>query len=307
MVAGLFNFMNAMTLICGNKILDLSRPAVMGIVNVTPDSFSDGGQLYLNEKVDLDKTLQTVESMLADGADIIDIGGESTRPGASPVTTQQELDRVLPVVQAVSERFDALISVDTSTAQVITEAAEAGAHLINDVRALQREGALQAAVAARLPVCLMHMQNQPGSMQSNPSYVDVVTEVLDFLQQRKQTCLDAGITGEQILLDPGFGFGKTLEHNLALAGSLDRFVDTGQSLLLGVSRKTMIGQLINSNMDSRLTGSVTMALLMAQSVAQRRAQTGCSSGMILRVHDVRETVQALAVWQQTTNFKDEII
>jgi dihydropteroate synthase len=299
--------MNAMTLICGNKTLDLSRPAVMGIVNITPDSFSDGGQLYTGEKVDVDKTLQAVESMLAEGADIIDIGGESTRPGASPISSQQELDRVMPVVRAVSARFDALISVDTSTAQVITEASQAGAHMINDVRALQREGALEAAAATGLPVCLMHMQNQPDSMQSNPSYIDVVTEVLDFLQQRKQACLNVGIASEQILLDPGFGFGKTLEHNLALFDALDRFVDTGHPLLLGVSRKTMIGQMLNSKVDNRLIGSVTMALLMAQSVAQRRAQIGCSNGMILRVHDVQETVQALTIWQRTIDFKTEIM
>lgn len=299
--------MNAMTLICGTKSLDLSRPAVMGIVNITPDSFSDGGQLYTGEKVDVDKTLQAVESMLAEGADIIDIGGESTRPGASPISSQQELDRVIPVVQAVSARFDALISVDTSTAQVITEASQAGAHMINDVRALQREGALEAAAATGLPVCLMHMQNQPDSMQSSPSYIDVVTEVLDFLQQRKQACLNVGIASEQILLDPGFGFGKTLEHNLALFDALGRFVDTGHPLLLGVSRKTMIGQMLNSNVDNRLIGSVTMALLMAQSVAQRRARTGCPSGMILRVHDVQETVQALTVWQRTIDFKNETI
>jgi dihydropteroate synthase len=299
--------MNAMTLICGNKKLDLSRPAVMGIVNITPDSFSDGGQLYTGEKVDVDKTLQAVESMLAEGADIIDIGGESTRPGASPISSQQELDRVIPVVRAVSARFDALISVDTSTAQVITEASQAGAHMINDVRALQREGALEAAAATGLPVCLMHMQNQPDSMQSSPSYIDVVTEVLDFLQQRKQACLNVGIASEQILLDPGFGFGKTLEHNLALFDALDRFVNTGHPLLLGVSRKTMIGQMLNSKVDNRLIGSVTMALLMAQSVAQRRAQTGCSNGMILRVHDVQETVQALTVWQRTIDSKTEIM
>lgn len=298
--------MNAMTLICGNKTLDLSRPAVMGIVNITPDSFSDGGQLYTGEKVDVDKTLQAVESMLAEGADIIDIGGESTRPGASPISSQQELDRVMPVVRAVSARFDALISVDTSTAQVITEASQAGAHMINDVRALQSEGALEAAAATGLPVCLMHMQNQPDSMQSNPSYIDVVTEVLDFLQQRKQACLNVGIASEQILLDPGFGFGKTLEHNLVLFDALDRFVDTGHPLLLGVSRKTMIGQMLNSKVDNRLIGSVTMALLMAQSVAQRRAQIGCSNGMILRVHDVQETVQALTIWQRTIDFKTEI-
>jgi dihydropteroate synthase len=295
--------MHAMTLTCGGKLLDLSRPAVMGILNITPDSFSDGGQLYLGEKIDLDKTLYTVESMLASGADIIDIGGESTRPGASPVSVEQELDRVIPVLQAIQARFDALISVDTSTAQVIKDAASNGANLINDVRALQREGALEAAAASGLPVCLMHMQNQPDTMQRNPVYTDVVTEVLTFLQQRKQACEAAGIASEQILLDPGFGFGKTLQHNLALFHALDRFVDTGHSLLLGVSRKSMIGQLLGSNVDERLIGSVTMALLMAQSAVQRRAQMDGQSGIILRVHDVLETVQALTIWHRTMEFK----
>jgi len=295
--------MHAMTLTCGGKLLDLSRPAVMGILNITPDSFSDGGQLYLGEKIDLDKTLYTVESMLASGADIIDIGGESTRPGASPVSVEQELDRVIPVLQAIKARFDALISVDTSTAQVIKDAASNGANLINDVRALQREGALEAAAASGLPVCLMHMQNQPDTMQRNPVYTDVVTEVLTFLQQRKQACQAAGIASEQILLDPGFGFGKTLQHNLALFHALDRFVDTGHSLLLGVSRKSMIGQLLGSNVDERLIGSVTMALLMAQSAVQRRAQMDGQSGIILRVHDVLETVQALTIWHRTMEFK----
>jgi len=295
--------MHAMTLTCGGKLLDLSRPAVMGILNITPDSFSDGGQLYLGEKIDLDKTLHTVESMLASGADIIDIGGESTRPGASPVSVEQELDRVIPALQAIKARFDALISVDTSTAQVIKDAASNGANLINDVRALQREGALEAAAASGLPVCLMHMQNQPDTMQRNPVYTDVVTEVLTFLQQRKQACQAAGIASEQILLDPGFGFGKTLQHNLALFHALDRFVDTGHSLLLGVSRKSMIGQLLGSNVDERLIGSVTMALLMAQSAVQRRAQMDGQSGIILRVHDVLETVQALTIWHRTMEFK----
>jgi len=295
--------MHAMTLTCGGKLLDLSRPAVMGILNITPDSFSDGGQLYLGEKIDLDKTLYTVESMLASGADIIDIGGESTRPGASPVSVEQELDRVIPVLQAIQARFDALISVDTSTAQVIKDAASNGANLINDVRALQREGALEAAAASGLPVCLMHMQNQPDTMQRNPVYTDVVTEVLTFLQQRKQACQAAGIASEQILLDPGFGFGKTLQHNLALFHALDRFVDTGHSLLLGVSRKSMIGQLLGSNVDERLIGSVTMALLMAQSAVQRRAQMDGQSGIILRVHDVLESVQALTIWHRTMEFK----
>ena len=286
--------MNAMTLNCGNKTLDLSRPAVMGIVNITPDSFSDGGQLYADNALDLDKTFNAVEQMLADGADIIDIGGESTRPGAAAVSQQQELDRVMPVVQGIKARFDALISVDTSTAEVIRESASAGVHMINDVRALQREGALEAAAQSGLPVCLMHMQNRPDNMQDSPSYSDVVTEVINFLLQRKQACLDAGIASDQILLDPGFGFGKTLDHNLALFKALDQFAATGHPLLVGVSRKTMIGQLLDSDVDQRLIGSVTMALLAAQVAVQNIN----SQGLILRVHDVLETVQALTIWQR---------
>ncbi len=294
--------MNKKRLICGDKVLDLSRPAVMGILNITPDSFSDGGNLYSGSSVDLSKTLYAVEQMLTAGADIIDVGGESTRPGAAEVSGQQELDRVLPVVQGIASRFDALISVDTSTAEVIKQAAGLGAHMINDVRALQREGALAAAVASGLPVCLMHMQNQPKSMQDNPTYGDVVADVLEFLQQRKQICLDAGIASDQIVLDPGFGFGKTLEHNLALFAGLDRFSDDGSAVLVGVSRKTMIGQLIDSTLDStvdkRLVGSVTMALLAAQSLVS------AGGSIILRVHDVLETVQALTVWQQVKQFQD---
>mgnify|MGYP003919811965 FL=1 len=270
----------------------------MGIVNITPDSFSDGGQLYAGNALDLDKTFNTVEKMLADGADIIDIGGESTRPGAAAVSQQQELDRVMPVVQGIKARFDALISVDTSTAEVIRESASAGVHIINDVRALQREGALEAAAKSGLPVCLMHMQNRPDNMQDSPSYNNVVSEVLDFLRQRKQACLDAGIASDQILLDPGFGFGKTLDHNLALFKALDQFAATGHPLLVGVSRKTMIGQLLDSDVDQRLIGSVTMALLAAQTVAKKAAQNSNSQGLILRVHDVLETVQALTIWQR---------
>jgi len=289
--------MNAMTLNCGSKVLDLSRPAVMGILNITPDSFSDGGQLYAGIALDLGKTFKAAEKMLADGADIIDIGGESTRPGAAAVSQQQELDRVMPVLQGIAERFDALISVDTSTAQVIREAARGGAHMINDVRALQREGALEAATQSGLPVCLMHMQNRPDNMQASPSYSDVVAEVIEFLLQRKQACLGAGIASDQILLDPGFGFGKTLDHNLALFKALDQFAATGHPLLVGVSRKTMIGQLLDLDVDQRLIGSVTMALLAAQTLA--------SQGLILRVHDVLETVQALTIWQSVNKLKDE--
>ncbi len=269
----------------------------MGIVNITPDSFSDGGELFAGNALNLDKTYNTVEQMLADGADIIDIGGESTRPGAAAVSQQQELDRVMPVVQGINARFDALISVDTSTAQVIRESADAGVHMINDVRALQREGALEAAAESGLPVCLMHMQNSPDNMQNNPSYGDDLAEVIDFLLQRKQACLNAGIASEQILFDPGFGFGKSLEHNLSLFKALEQFSDTGHPLLVGVSRKTMIGQLLDSGIDQRLIGSVTMALLAAQTVAQTEAQNINSQGLILRVHDVLETVQALTIWQ----------
>ena len=282
---------------CRGKILDLSRPAVMGIVNITPDSFSDGGALYSSGQLDLSKTLVEVESMLEAGADIIDIGGESTRPGAEPVTCTQELDRVMPIVEAVISRFDTIVSVDTSTAQVIDQVAAAGAHLINDVRALQREGALAAAAASGLPVCLMHMQNQPDSMQNNPQYQAVVTEVNDFLQQRKQACVEAGISAEQILLDPGFGFGKTLEHNLELFSGLDSLVKMGHPVLVGVSRKSMIGQMLEASVEERLIGSVTMAVLAAQTVQSAQGS------LILRVHDVKETVQALRTWQYIQNFQ----
>jgi dihydropteroate synthase len=278
---------------CGSKTLDLTRPAVMGILNITPDSFSDGGALYSGDKLDQSKTLYAVEAMLADGADIIDIGGESTRPGAAAVTTEQELERVMPVLEAVAGRFDTFISVDTSTAQVITEAAKAGAHIINDVRALQREGALSAAAATGLPVCLMHMQNQPDSMQKNPQYDDVVAEVVEILYQRKQDCIEAGIVADQIMLDPGFGFGKTLDHNLSLFNGLAQLAQAGQPILVGVSRKSMIGQMLNSEVDQRLIGSVTMAVLAAQRVCAEQGS------LILRVHDVKETVQALRVWQAT--------
>ena len=278
---------------CGTKHLDLSRPSIMGIVNVTPDSFSDGGELYDNAQLDLSKTLKVIEKMLADGADIIDIGGESTRPGAAVVSTQQELDRVIPVLEAVVERFDALVSVDTSTAEVITESSKKGASLINDVRALGREGALAAAASSQLPICLMHMQNQPQTMQIEPTYTDVVAEVLAFLDERKYICMKAGIDSQKIILDPGFGFGKTLAHNLTLFGAIDQFVATGHPVLVGVSRKTMIGQMLGlENTDERLMGSVALALLAAQRGAA-----------ILRVHDVLETRQAIDVWKIT--IKDE--
>jgi dihydropteroate synthase len=278
---------------CGNKILDLSCVSVMGILNVTPDSFSDAGHFYSSGKLDQSKALHAVEAMLADGADIIDIGGESTRPGATPVSVQEELDRVIPVLQAVKSRFDCLVSVDTSSAKVITAAAGADANIINDVRALQREGALRAAADTRLPLCLMHMQNQPSSMQNSPEYIDVVAEVLMFFEQRKQDCLAVGIAADRILLDPGFGFGKTLDHNLSLFNGLDQLAARGHPVLVGVSRKSMIGQLLGSSVDERLIGSVTMAVLAAQKIS------AVQGSLILRVHDVKETVQGLKVWQKS--------
>lgn len=274
---------------CGDKILDLSTPSVMGVVNLTPDSFSDGGQLHTDHQLNTSKILYKVEAMLKDGADIIDLGGESTRPGAEPVSAQQELERVIPVLQALGANFDTIFSIDTSTPQVMGEAAEAGAHLINDVRALRREGAVQAAMDSGLPVCLMHMQNEPKSMQQNPEYRDVVSEVIDFLNHRKQQCLAAGIKESQILLDPGFGFGKTLQHNLALFDGLDQLAKQQHPIVVGVSRKSMIGQLLDVDVDERLIGSVTMAVLAAQKIQ------AAGGAVILRVHDVRETAQALRV------------
>ena len=265
----------------------------MAVLNVTPDSFSDGGQLFSNQLVDKDRVLATVEAMINDGADIIDVGGESTRPGAEPVSVQQELDRVMPVLELLSANFDSIFSVDTSTPEVMQQAAASGAHLINDVRALQRPSALEAASSLNLPVCLMHMQNQPKTMQQQPDYKDVVAEVTEFLRQRKLLCIDAGIKSEQILLDPGFGFGKTLEHNLSLFAALPKLAAYKHPIVVGVSRKSMIGQIINTEVNDRLIGSVTIAVLAAQKIYR------AGGSMILRVHDVKETKQAIQVWQAT--------
>lgn len=282
-----------MQLKCGTKTLDLSSPAIMAVLNVTPDSFSDGGQLFSNQLVDKDRVLATVEAMINDGADIIDVGGESTRPGAEPVSVQQELDRVMPVLELLSANFDSILSVDTSTPEVMQQAAVSGAHLINDVRALQRPEALETVSRLNLPVCLMHMQNQPKTMQQQPDYKDVVAEVTEFLRQRKLLCIDAGIKSEKILLDPGFGFGKTLEHNLSLFAALPELAAYKHPIVVGVSRKTMIGQIINTEVNDRLIGSVTMAVLAAQKIYR------AGGSMILRVHDVKETKQAIQVWQAT--------
>ncbi len=264
---------------CAGKILDLRQPAVMGVLNVTPDSFSDGGRYTL-----LDTALRRADAMVAEGAAIIDVGGESTRPGAPPVSVQEELDRVLPVVERLAQELPIPISVDTSKPEVMREAARAGAGLINDVWALRQPGALEAAAASGLPVCLMHMLGEPATMQQEPRYVDVVTEVRAFLAERVQACMAAGIPRERILVDPGFGFGKTLEHNLSLLRYLDSFTDMAAGVLAGVSRKSMIGLLLNAPVGERLAGSLAAAVIAAWQGAH-----------VIRAHDVRETVQALRV------------
>ena len=265
---------------CGDKTLDLSRPKIMGILNVTPDSFSDGGRF-----LGLDKALEHAESMLAAGADILDVGGESTRPGAADVSVQQELDRILPVIEAINTRFDTIISLDTSKSAVIQEGAGAGARLINDVRALREPDALETAVKTGLPVCLMHMQGQPRSMQQAPEYSDVLAEVTQFLMDRRQVCIDAGIPASQIVIDPGFGFGKNLEHNLTLLQGLETLCDNAP-VLIGLSRKRMFANILNNDSVSRVVASVTAALLCVQRGAS-----------IVRVHDVEETAHALAVYR----------
>lgn len=269
---------------CGKHKLDLSHPLVMGILNTTPDSFSDGGNSYIGSRLSLDLALRRAEQLLAEGAAIIDVGGESTRPGAATVSEQEELDRVVPVVEGLVDKLDAVVSVDTSTAAVIRESANKGASMINDVRALQREGALNAVAATNLPVCLMHMQGQPKTMQVNPAYTDVVDDVRQFLMERVSTCVSTGIARERIILDPGFGFGKTLAHNLALLQRLAELGDTGLPLLVGMSRKSMLSQLLNRSLDERLPGSLALAMLAAQRGAA-----------IIRVHDVAATVDVLKV------------
>lgn len=252
----------------------------MGILNLTPDSFSDGGRFLAR-----DAALRHAEEMLAQGAAIIDIGGESTRPGAHPVSIGQELDRVLPVVEALAGEIGAPISVDTFKPEVMREAVAAGAGMINDILALQAPGALQAAAEAAVPVCLMHMQGEPRTMQTDPHYGDVVAEVLQFLTERRDACLAAGIRRDRIVLDPGFGFGKTLEHNLALLRHLDQFPALDAPILVGISRKSMIGTLLGgAPVDQRVQGSVAAAV-----VAVMRGAA------IIRTHDVRETVDALKV------------
>ena len=272
-----------MKLYANNKCLDLSFPQIMGILNFTPDSFSDSGQFF-----SLDKALFQVEKMLKEGATIIDIGGESTRPMAEEVPETEELQRVIPLVEAVQKRFDCWISVDTSKAIVMQEAAKVGMDLINDIRALREPGALEIAGQLNLPTCIMHMQGQPRTMQTNPHYDDVVQDVYQFLETRTQACLEAGIAKENIIWDMGFGFGKTVQHNYKLLQQLAQFCKSGYPILAGLSRKSMIGAVLDKPVTERVVGSVAGALIAAQNGAT-----------ILRVHDVAATADALKVWQAT--------
>lgn len=258
-------------------MLGIDFPAVMGILNVTPDSFSDGGLYHTS-----DAALNHARQMIADGADIIDVGGESTRPGAAPVTVDEELGRVIPVIESLRREFDIPISVDTSTPAVMAAASLAGANLINDVRALRRPGALEAAAQTGLPVCLMHMQGEPDTMQADPYYDDLLGEISAFFVESMERCEAAGISRERIVLDPGFGFGKTPEHNLTLLNRLDEFLGLGRPLMMGLSRKSTIGKVLGAEMEERLIGSIAGAVIAVLRGAS-----------IVRVHDVAETVQAV--------------
>ncbi|PEI03931.1 dihydropteroate synthase [Pantoea agglomerans] len=276
-----------MKLFARDSHLDLSFPHVMGILNVTPDSFSDGGKH--NALVD---ALTHTNEMVNAGATIIDVGGESTRPGADEVSVEEELERVIPVIDAIAQRFEVWISVDTSKADVIREAARVGAHIINDVRSLSEPDALEAAVAAGLPVCLMHMQGEPRTMQQAPVYENILSEVDTYFAQQIARCEAAGMKKEQLILDPGFGFGKNLSHNYELLAHLSDFHHFGLPLLVGMSRKSMIGQLLNVGPSQRLTGSLSCAVIAAMQGAQ-----------IIRAHDVKETAEAMRVVEATRRAK----
>lgn len=263
------------------KTLILDRPHVMGILNMTPDSFSDGGKFNA-----LDLALEHADKMIAAGVSIIDIGGESTRPGAPEVTLDDELSRVIPIIKAIRAKYDVWISIDTSKAEVMRQAVEAGADLINDVRALQEPGALEVAAKAQVPVCIMHMQGQPRTMQTSPHYQDVLADVKLFLEDRIAACERVGIARTNIILDPGFGFGKTIEHNYYLLAHLDAFHQLGLPILAGMSRKSMIFKLLNKKPAECMVASVTCAAVAAMKGAQ-----------IIRVHDVNETIEAMKIVQ----------
>ncbi len=266
-----------MNLDCAGKTLDLSRTVIMGVLNVTPDSFSDGGQF-----VELDDACKQAEFMLRSGAEIIDVGGESTRPGAEEISISNELDRVIPVIERISNEFDCVISVDTSKPQVMTEAVKAGAGIINDVCGLKSEESMLAAAKSKVPVCIMHMQGDPRTMQHSPSYGDVVEEVKEFLITKANECEQNGIDHAQIIIDPGFGFGKKVEHNISLLNHLDHLCNSDYPVLVGLSRKSMIGHLLGLPVDQRVAPSLALAIKAVQKGAR-----------IIRAHDVKETHDAI--------------
>jgi len=275
---------NAIT--CGARTLDLSRPRIMGVLNVTPDSFSDGGQLYRDGRVDTDVLLARAEQMLAEGADILDVGGESTRPGAAAVSEAEELDRVVTAVEALAQHCDTIISVDTSTPSVMTESARCGAGLLNDVRGFRRPQALQAAADSGLALCVMHMQGEPGTMQTAPAYSDVVQDISEFLSLRLADMGAVGIDLDRVVIDPGFGFGKTAEQNFELLARLEALCNQRQPVLVGLSRKSMISSVLDRPPEQRMVASVALALMAVERGAR-----------IVRVHDVAATFDALSMWQ----------
>jgi dihydropteroate synthase len=260
--------------------LDLSVPRVMGILNVTPDSFSDGGRF-----VALDDALRQAERMVEDGADLLDVGGESTRPGAAAVGLDEELARVIPVIERLRASFDIPLSIDTSKPEVMRAAVAAGAAMVNDVSALGAPGALQTAAALGVPTCLMHMQGEPRTMQTAPQYGDVVADIIEYLARRIAACEAAGLPRERLLVDPGFGFGKTLAHNLTLLRRLGEFAQLGTPLLVGISRKSMLGAVTGRPVAERLPASLAAAVLAVERGAR-----------IVRVHDVGPTVDAIRLW-----------
>lgn len=271
---------------CAGQLLDLNHPCVMGILNVTPDSFSDGGRFE-----SVEAAVTQAFRMVDEGAKIIDIGGESTRPGAHAITEQEEIDRVLPIIEALIGELTVPISIDTSEPAVMRAAIGAGASMVNDTRALRTPGALEAVKHANVAICLMHMQNTPHSMQNNPHYTDVVGEVKMFLEERVQCCVEDGISRDRLLVDPGFGFGKNIAHNLTLLANLQCLNNIGLPVLVGLSRKSMIGTLLDRPISERLYGSLSAAVIAAFKGAS-----------IIRAHDVRPTVEAITLFIETTKY-----
>jgi dihydropteroate synthase len=265
----------------------LNKVKVMGILNVTPDSFSDGGQFTC-----VDSALKKVDQMVENGVDIIDIGGESTRPGAAEVSVKDEIVRVIPLLKAIKLRFDINVSIDTSKAEVMSEAIVHGADMINDVRALQNKGCFKVVAQSDIAICLMHMQGMPRTMQHNPQYSNVITDILEFFRQRIDFCERNGIDKKRLVLDPGFGFGKTLAHNYEVLAQLALFKSLGLPVLAGISRKSMIGNLLNREVDERLAGSLTAAIVAIQQGAN-----------IIRVHDVQESVDAINILKAVAQYK----